>query len=411
MTEKKKIAVVVIPTYNEADNIGKMLDYLATNTFPKIKNWQMHALVVDGNSPDGTAKVAQKYVDKYPSVHLLVETSKDGIGAAYLKGFRLAKEQLKADVVCEFDSDFQHPPEAIEPLLQKIEQGYDYVCGSRKIAGGSNPKGWGFKRLFFSEAGGFTARFMMFFPTKNFFKVTDPTTGLKATRVNPYIDEKLLDFKHLYSRSFGYKLQLLFETIKSGAKYTEIPLQFGLRTQGESKIEPQTAKEIFKVALRLRLNDPGTKSFLKFGTVGTIGFLVNSLALEFFRSLPLSQTLADYMQQHPQIPLYNLFNNPNSWAGALAAEVSIVSNYLLNNFWTFRHQKHNSIFKFIGKFFQFNLTSIGAIAIQFLVIGSATHLLGDTIRIRQFALIFSIVFLILPYNWFMYNTFIWKKKK
>lgn len=384
-----KIAVVVIPTYNEAENIGKMLDHLTNITFPKIRDWQMHVLVVDGNSPDGTGKVVEKYTKNFKQVHLLTETSKDGIGAAYLKGFRLAKEELKADVVIEFDADFQHPPESISVLLDKIDNGYDYVVGSRKIKGGSNPKGWGFKRLFFSEAGGFVARFIMFFPTKKFFQVTDPTTGLKATRVNPYIDDQVLDIKHLLSRSFGYKLQLLFETIKKRAKYTEIPLEFGLRTQGESKIEPQTAKEIFIVALKLRIKDRETSRFIKFGTVGFIGFIINAMALEFFR--------------------HSSITDSSAVSGALAAEVAIISNYLLNNFWTFRHQKHTNPFRFLGKLIQFNLTSFGAIIIQFLVIGGGTHLFGDTVKIRQLSLVFSIIFLIVPYNWFMYNTFVWKK--
>ncbi len=388
-----------------------MLDHLATITFPKIKNWNLKVLVVDGNSPDGTSNVVKKYAQKYKNtVFLLTETSKDGIGAAYLKGFRFAKEDLEATVVCEFDGDFQHPPEAIAELLEKINKGYDYVCGSRKISGGSNPKGWGLKRLFFSEVGGFVARTIMFFPGKLFFKVTDPTTGLKATRVDPYISENMLDFKHLYSRSFGYKIQLLFETLSAGAKYTEIPLQFGLRTAGESKIEPQTAKEIFKVALKLRANDQHTRRFAKFATVGFLGFLINAFALEFFRHNSISEFMSRYMNQHHSIPLYFLLTNPNAWAGGLAAEVSICFNFLLNNFWTFKHQKHTNPIFVILKFLQFNFTSLGAVVIQFLVIGLATHLFGDNSLIRQLALIVSIAFFIVPYNWFMYNKFIWKKK-
>ena len=193
MTTKsiKPTAVIIIPTYNEAENIGKMIEYLNTKTFVDIKakknnlsqDWQMKIFVVDGNSPDGTGKIVDKLSKKYSNSFLYTETSKDGIGAAYLKGFQYAKDKLKADFVFEFDGDFQHPPESIPVMLKAMEAGYDYVIGSRKIKGGSNPKGWGFKRVFFSEVGGFTARFMMFFPFKNFFKVTDPTTGLKVTRV------------------------------------------------------------------------------------------------------------------------------------------------------------------------------------------------------------------------------------
>jgi dolichol-phosphate mannosyltransferase len=210
----QKVAVVVIPTYNEVDNIGKMLTHLTQKTFPDLRtttSWQVHALVVDGASPDGTASLVQKFVSKNKNVHLLKETSKDGIGAAYLKGFAYAKDKLKAQVVMEMDGDFQHPPSDIIKYLTKIDQGFDYVCGSRKIAGGKNPEGWGFKRLFFSEVGGFVARCILFFPTVNFLKVTDPTTGFKATRVTPFVNEQLLDYKHLISKSFGYKLQYLWQ--------------------------------------------------------------------------------------------------------------------------------------------------------------------------------------------------------
>ena len=215
INSKPETAVIVIPTYNEAENIGRMIEYLCTKTFPSLdKKWQMKILVVDGNSPDGTGKVVEKMAKKYKDVYLYTETSKDGIGAAYLKGFKYAMDKLKADYVFEFDGDFQHPPETIPLMLQAMDEGYDYVIGSRKIKGGSNPKGWGFKRVFFSEVGGFTARFLMFFPFKNFFKVTDPTTGLKVTRVKGFIDKMDMDYsRHLITKSFGYKLQLLYETL------------------------------------------------------------------------------------------------------------------------------------------------------------------------------------------------------
>lgn len=389
---KLQTAVIVIPTYNEAENIGKMIEYLNEKTFPKIEKgsagWRMHILVVDGNSPDGTGKVVEKLSQKYKNTHLLTETSKDGIGAAYLKGFRYAIDKLNADFVFEFDADFQHPPETIPVMLKAMDEGYDYVIGSRKIKGGSNPKGWGFKRVFFSEVGGFVARFMMFFPFKNFFRVTDPTTGLKVTRVKGFIDKINLDWKdgHLLTKSFGYKLQLLFETLKMGAKFKEIPLQFHVRDAGESKIEAKTAKDIFRVAFLLRWYDDFTQKFLKFGTVGFIGYLINAIFLEIFYKI-----------------------SPWSWlAWFLAVEMAIISNFILNNIWTFKSQtiKGDKIFK---KFFDFNFTSGGAIIIQTIAGSLGTFIFGD--QSRQILLPFIILFLVMPYNWFMYNNVIWKKKK
>jgi len=389
---KTQTAVLVIPTYNEAENIGLMMDHLFSKTFKNIKakkvnknNWQMKVLVVDGNSPDGTGKVVKQKAKKYKDIYLYTETSKDGIGAAYLKGFKYAINKLKADFVFEFDGDFQHPPESIPIMLKAVEDGCDYVIGSRKIEGGSNPEGWGFKRVFFSEVGGFTARFILFFPFKNFFKVTDPTTGLKVTRVKGFLDKLDMDYHNLYSKSFGYKLELLFNTLKLKPKFKEIPLKFQVRTAGESKIQTQTAKDIFRVAVLLRWHDDFTQKFLKFGTVGFIGYLVNATLLSFISKKWGIEWL--------------------SWL--LSTEAAIISNFTLNNLWTFKSDEIKGL-KIIGKFLQFNFTSMGALLIQTIMGTIGVYLTSP--EYRQLLLPFIIVFIVLPYNWFMYNKVIWKKK-
>jgi dolichol-phosphate mannosyltransferase len=257
MTNRPQVAVLVIPTYNEAEIIGKTIDYLSLRVFPGIKNWRLKILVVDGNSPDGTGRIALEKSKDYPDIYLYEETSKDGLGAAYLKGFKYAMEKLEADAVFEFDADLQHPPEMIALMLQEIDNGFDYVLGSRKIPGGSNPKGWGVKRIFLSEAGGLVARFLLFFPFGHFFKVTDPTTGLKVTRVKGCLDRLCLDLAHLHTRGFAYKMQLLFETLQLGAKFKEVPLQFQARTTGESKIERNAVIDGIRVCLLTRLRSRG----------------------------------------------------------------------------------------------------------------------------------------------------------
>jgi dolichol-phosphate mannosyltransferase len=401
MNKKASTAVIVIPTYNEADNIGKMIDYLNTKTFKDIEakkvnkeDWNMKILVVDGNSPDGTGKVVEEKAKKFSNVFLYTETSKDGIGAAYLKGFKYSMDQLKADFVFEFDGDFQHPPETIPVMLKAMEKGYDYVIGSRKIKGGSNPKGWGFKRVFFSEVGGFVARFIMFFPFKNFFKVTDPTTGLKVTRVKGYVDKLDMNYSHLLTRSFGYKLQLLYETLALGAKFKEVPLQFHVRNAGESKIETSTAKDIFKVAILLRWRDEFTQKFLKFGVVGGVGFVINTVGAKIFKSVLIN-------------PIQNI-SVVNAVSNALAAEISIISNFTFNNIWTFSNEKITKISTLLSKFITFNMSSVATgILIPSIIIGILTHLFGDRLFLYQVIAIFGLT---VPLNWLIYNTFIWKKK-
>jgi len=384
MTNKKQIAVIVIPTYNEADAIGKMIDHLFKKTFPTVDNWVCKLLIVDDTSPDGTYKIVEKYKKKYDNLHLYLNKEKAGIGGAYVKGFKYAMKELKADVVIEFDADFQHPPQNIPVMLKKIDEGYDYVLGSRKVKGGSNPKGWGFKRVFFSEVGGLVARFVLFFPFKNFFKITDPTTGLKASRVKGFVDK--MDMDNLYSKQFGYKLEFLYQMVGLGAKFTEIPLQFGLRTVGESKISGNSAKDVFRSVFLLRWNDAFTQKFLKFGTVGFIGYLVNATLLQVVSNL-----------------------SPHEWlAWLLSTEAAIISNFTLNNIWTFKSDKIKGLGDIIKKFLQFNFTSAGALLIQTVAGTVGVYFLGKDYR--QLLLPFIIVLLVLPYNWIMYNKVIWKKK-
>jgi dolichol-phosphate mannosyltransferase len=381
-----KTAVIIIPTYNEVEVIGEMIDHLFTKTFPEVTDWRMHLLVVDDTSPDGTYKIVQDKQKKYPNLHLYLNEEKRGIGWAYAVGFRYAMEKLAADVLIEFDADFQHPPKDIPILLAKINEGYDYVLGSRKVEGGSNPKGWGFKRVFFSEVGGSIARFVLFFPGKNFFRITDPTTGLKASRVKGFVDKINLD--KLYSYKFGYKLELLYRMVANlKAKVTEIPLQFGLRTRGESKISSGTAKDIFRTVVLLRWHDPATQSFLKFGVVGFVGYLVNAISLALFARLGWSEWLI--------------------WL--LSTELAIISNFTWNNLWTFAEKKFTHPLDLLRKFLQFNLTSAGALVIQTVMGNLLVNLFGS--QYRQLYLPLIIVFLVLPYNWLMYNKIIWKAGK
>jgi len=381
---KQKIAVVVIPTYNEKDTVGEMADALCGQVFPKVIGWDCHLLVVDDTSPDGTYKIVQEKQKKYKNLHLFLNKTKAGIGMAYVKGFRFASETLKADVVIEFDGDFQHPVDTIPVMLKEIDVGADYVLGSRRIPGGSNPKGWGFKRIFFSVFGGFVARFILFFPFKPFFQITDPTTGLKASRVKGFVDR--LEMDKLISYQFAYKIEFLFQMVKLGARIKEIPLKFGLRDKGESKIASDTAKDIFKTAFLLRWRDDFTQKFLKFGTVGFIGYVINASFLALISNLGW----------------------PEWSAWLLSTEAAIISNFTLNNLWTFKQEKISGLIKLISKFLQFNLTSAGALAIQTVVGTIGVHFTGP--EYRQLLLPFIIVFLVLPYNWLMYNKVIWKKK-
>lgn len=373
--------VVVIGVYNEAESTPNMVEALA-RVIPHIKNHQVHVLFVDGNSPDGTADIIRKFQQKYDWIHLLVEKEKNGLGAAYAIGMTYAMKELKADYIGEMDGDLQHPPAILEKLIAEIDNGYDFIIASRYIKGGAIPADWGFNRKFLSVVGNLVARVLLILP-----QVHDVTGGFKLSRVKGFMGD--FDFKTLLSKRFAYKVHLLFYMIQKGAKVKEIPFVFAPRNADESKIAKNDLQETLRVIFLLQLKNPKVRKFIKFGIVGTVGFVVNSISLELFSALGLGA----------------------AWAGGLAAEVAIVNNYIFNTFWTFKKDMVSSIPQFIYRFFKFNLTSFGAILIQFSVIGLATHFFGDTRLVRQIALILSICFLIVPYNWLMYNKVVWKVKK
>ena len=254
-SQKSKRALVVIPTYNEAGSICPLVEALLAAAQSSAPQWDVRVLVVDGDSPDGTSRVVRAAMERHPKLDLLVEPQKAGIGAAYLLGFDRAMRLHAADVVVEFDGDFQHPPETLPVMLAAIDDGFDYVLGSRAIPGGSYPRGWSLYRQLMSRGGGFVARVLLFFPSPDFFRITDPTTGLKATRVRGVLDR--LDLGRVRSRGFGYKIELLYHLVKQGARVKEIPLNFQPRRVGESKITRQTPGEIFRTVIWLRLVGKG----------------------------------------------------------------------------------------------------------------------------------------------------------
>ena len=137
--------VVILPTYNERGNIEKLIPILEEEVFPKIKKHNMSILVADDNSPDGTGEEVLKMMKKWSNIEISKGT-KEGLGAAYVRAMNYAVDKMKADVMFEMDADFFHDPNKIPEFLSKIDQGYDFVVGSRYIKGGGIPKNWGIHR-------------------------------------------------------------------------------------------------------------------------------------------------------------------------------------------------------------------------------------------------------------------------
>lgn len=392
--------VVIIPTYNEVENIGRMLDVLNKEVFSQIKNHKMEILVVDDNSPDGTAEVVRKRMEKYKNIKLLLG-QKEGIGSAYARGMKYAMKKMGADAVVEMDADFQHNPKDIVQLVKEFDNGYDYVVGSKYVRGGAVPKQWEFYRKFLSVGGNIFARVALLI-----FNVHDVTSGFKLTKVKGFLDR--MDLDSLLSKSYAYKIHMMYDMVKEkGARVKEIPIKFHFRERGSSKIEHEDVFESLRVVILLFLKS----RFFKFAVVGFAGFLINSIGLEFFSETKLTENLASVFSNWEKNSLLGIATQPSAWAAALAAELAIVSNYIFNNFWTFSKRKITNPFRFLWKFLHFNLTSFGAILIQFFIVGLAVLLFGETRLVRQLSLVSAVVLLIIPYNYAMYNVFIWKTWK
>lgn len=396
--------VIIMPTYKEADNIGDMVEALFEKEFPKIKKADMHLLVVNDldekGKDDGTGDIVRKYQKKYDNLHL-TEDKKAGLGYAYVRGMKHAMDKLKADAVVEMDADGQHPPRFVKPMVEAYLDGAQYVIGSRYIKGGSIPKEWALFRKAVSYFGNLFIRLVLLKPSLH-----DLTTGFRLTKVKGVLDKVDLDNLMALDR-FAYKVDLLYQSVKSAKEVREVPLEFASRTKEKSKFSMQEMITTFKVAIILGIKDKAR--FIKFGVVGFAGYVVNAVTLELFSDTTLTTSLAANFAA-TKGTFVAFASEQSAWAAAFAAELAIVNNFIFNNVWTFKEAKITSPLKLIRKFLEFNLTSLGAIVIQFIVIGSLVLFFGDTRLIRQVGILVAMP-LVLTFNYTMYNLFIWKTWK
>ena len=367
-----KKATIILPTYNEAGSIEKLLQEIDT-VVENEKNWEFSVLVVDSHSQDNTVAFIKKQQLKNIKIHLL-ETKKEGLGKAYTQGFIYAFEKINPFVVFEMDADFSHNPKDIPGFLRKIEKGADFVIGSRYIKGGSIPKDWGLDRKIFSIFGNLVVRFGFMKP-----KVTDWTNGFRC--IKAWVVKSALDHIRNYS-SYVFQIAFLDDALKKNAIIKETPVNFIDRKYGVSKIS--SAEYIVDIFSYIFLNS----SFVKFVIVGLVGAVIDfGSSYIFIEKLHLVVWRATLM----------------------SAEIAIVSNFLLNNFWSFKHKKIKSgFFGYIFAFIKFNLVSSGSLLIQSGGLQLMVNILG-----KKYWYLYKVIilaFVIIPYSYILYNKVIWKKK-
>ncbi|MDI6903473.1 MAG: polyprenol monophosphomannose synthase [Methanocellales archaeon] len=236
-------ACIILPTYNEKENIGDLLNALLKE-FGHIKDFDMCVLVVDDNSPDGTSEIVKEYTKKHSNIFLLKRDKKEGLGAAYVAGFEYAIDKLGADIVFEMDADSSHAPKHIPKFLEEIDNGSDFVIGSRYIDGGGTPD-WTFKRRAISYGGNLIGRIIA-----GMKGVRDCTSGYRAIKTSLL---RKIDFNSINEKGYAFQLSLLHAALNRGAKLREIPIVFHDRRRGASKLEISDLLEFIKTAIRLRL--------------------------------------------------------------------------------------------------------------------------------------------------------------
>ncbi len=237
-------ALVIIPTYNEHDNIQQIVPAVLA-AHPSVE-----VLVVDDNSPDGTSEAVQGMMAHEPRVHLLVRAGKMGLGTAYCEGFLYALNE-GYDFVFEMDADFSHDPNDIPRFLAEIEQRdpntgmlYDVVIGSRYISG-VNVVNWPMQRLLLSWFANLYTRWITRMPIK------DATGGYKCFRANVL---RRLDLARIHSNGYAFQIEINFKLWSSGAHIKEIPIIFIDRRSGISKMSKHIIWEAAGLVWKLKFS-------------------------------------------------------------------------------------------------------------------------------------------------------------
>lgn len=233
---------MVIPTYNESENLPKLVhDVLA------LPLEDIHVLIVDDNSPDGTGEVAEKLRAQYNDrVHCLHRAGKLGLGSAYREGFKKAIEE-GADYIGQMDADFSHPIDKIPLMVKELEHA-DLVIGSRYVKGGSLDENWPFYRKWLSGFGNAYARVILSLPNR------DVTGGFKLWKKETL---QAMPMDTIKSNGYVFQVEMNYVASKMGFKIVEIPIYFQERTMGKSKMNMKISMEAAwrTIALRFQHQD------------------------------------------------------------------------------------------------------------------------------------------------------------
>lgn len=231
--------MIVLPTYNESENLPPLMEALFHLPLP-----DMHVLVVDDSSPDGTGQLAEDLSAQYGGrIRVLHRTEKAGLGPAYIAGFKQALAD-GADMILQMDADFSHQPKYIPQMLNVLNQGAEMVLGSRFVRGGSVDQSWSMYRKLLSWWAN-----RIYVPTILHIPVYDATGGYRLWRRETLVG---MDLDRIKSNGYVFQVEMAYVAVRLGYKVVEVPIHFPDRQRGESKMDSRIALEAARRVWEIR---------------------------------------------------------------------------------------------------------------------------------------------------------------
>jgi dolichol-phosphate mannosyltransferase len=231
--------LIIVPTYNERENLARMAQRLLSLSVP------VDLLVVDDNSPDGTGKIADELALKHPEIHVLHRAEKNGLGRAYIAGFKWALER-GYEFTFEMDGDFSHNPDDVPQFLDAAQnQNADLVLGSR-YSGGVRVINWPLKRLMLSRSAGIYVRIVTGMP------FSDPTGGYKCFRRRAL---QAINLDEVQSNGYSFQIEMTHKLWRQGFRVVEVPIIFTDRAEGHSKMSGHIVTEALWMVWKLWLQN------------------------------------------------------------------------------------------------------------------------------------------------------------
>lgn len=392
-----KRVVVVLPTFNEKNNIEKTVDKVLEQE-KNLPGWEVHVLVADDQrTSDGTDKVAQKLSRKNDKVHFL--KVEPGLGVGLIRGHQYSLDHLKPDILAQMDADGQVVADVLVRLVEVVEAGYDLAIGSRFVEGGKNQLTFG--RRVFTYGASLFCRLVM-----GPLDIAEFTNSARA--FTPALFKKINLVRLPWrERTFIIQPAFLHEAIVAGARYKEVSLVFKNRLEGYSKNKVfNYTYDIITYCIDTRLHKWGfkipffyltrrAKTPVKFGLVGATGTIVDFFFYKVF---------------------INFVGFPPATSKGISTEIAIINNFVLNNFWTFRYRKTKT--NFWQKLGIFNMVSLGGLAIGVLIVkflhltygDGAVLIFGTPVAFNNFYF-FATIPPVMMWNFMMNHLVTWRHQE